>query len=425
MHETTTPPNELREQSAQRRAAEKPVYVHAATLSCVLGRDGAAVMKALSAGFSLVDNGAKRATPAHEGAALVEAAFQAGKIAPADRTAGLAELVELAAPHAHRALAAGIKPEDIALVAGTTTAGLAETISQAAAAPDHAPHPQAWLPMSLGRSAGAAAAVLGLTGPAYVLSTACTAGAKAVAEGARLLRSERVRAAIAGGFDLVNPLTDEGFLALGARTPKGSLPFCTAREGLALGPGGALLLLSTEPVLGESVARLKLVGWGETSDAHHISAPDPTGAGALLAMQTALRSADLAPDDIDFVVLHGTGTDQNDRMEASAVHAVFGDKAPAASLKRAVGHQLAGAGAFAGAVACLLISDTLRTGETTLPLNTPAELPLDLTLAPLALVRSPERRHCRRVLVNAFAFGGSNISLVFEAVDDVKEAKHR
>ena len=104
---------------------------------------------------------------------------------------------------------------------------------------------------------------------------------------------------------------------------------------------------------------------------------------------------------------------------------LFGDKAPAASLKRAVGHQLAGAGAFAGAVACLLISDTLRTGETTLPLNTPAELPLDLTLAPLALVRSPERRHCRRVLVNAFAFGGSNISLVFEAVDDVKEAKHR
>ena len=405
MHETTTPPNELREQSAQRRAAEKPVYVHAATLSCVLGRDGAAVMKALSEGFSLVDDGAKRTTSAHEGAALVEAAFQAEKIAPADRTTGLAELVELAAPLAHRALAAGIKPEDIALVAGTTTAGLAETISQAAVAPDHAPHPQAWLPMSLGRSAGAAAAVLGLTGPAYVLSTACTAGAKAVAEGARLLRSERVRAAIAGGFDLVNPLTDAGFLALG--------------------PGGALLLLSTEPVLGESVARLKLVGWGETSDAHHISAPDPTGAGALLAMRTALRSADLAPDDIDFVVLHGTGTDQNDRMEASAVHALFGDKAPAASLKRAVGHQLAGAGAFAGAVACLLISDTLRTGETTLPLNTPAELPLDLTLAPLALVRSPERRQCRRVLANAFAFGGSNISLVFEAVDDVKEAKHR
>ena len=133
------------------------------------------------------------------------------------------------------------------------------------------------------------------------------------------------------------------------------------------------------------------------------------------AMRLALKRAALQPEDIDFIILHGTGTKQNDAMESKAVHALFGDSTPAASLKRAVGHQLAGAGAFSAAVAYALLAAVREKGEAPLPLNAPAALARDPALPPLDLVEKPCSRPLRRILVNAFAFGGSNISLIIEA----------
>lgn len=400
--------------------ARKAVYVHAFSLDSVLGRNPRETVTALHAGHSLVNNLFSTSTSRHlseEVTELLDKARENKSLADYENTEALQAMLECLLPLAHTAFDAGIKAEDLGLVIGTTTAGLNETISDIAACRSDS---NAWLPMALGRSAGAAASILGIQGPAYVVSTACTAGAKAIAEAARLLRSERAEAVIAGGFDVLNPLTDAGFTALGASTPKGSLPFALDREGLALGPGGGFLLLTTEPVLVVKGVRqralAKLAGWGETSDAHHISAPDPTGVGARLAMEEALRRAKRNADDIDLLLLHGTGTKQNDAMEAKAVHAVFGERIPAASLKRAVGHQLAGAGAFASAVAVALLNDAESVdGQVPLPLNSPVELELDPLLESINLINQPRSARLSTVLVNAFAFGGSNVSLLFEA----------
>ncbi len=399
------------------RASCRPtpaVYIHGAALSSVFGRNAAETLEALHAGLPLAGRSAPPdfADPSPAVAALLAQARRTSALSPFENSKAIAEMLECAEPLAREARAAGIKAEDLALIAGTSTAGLSETIARVGKGDDA---PQAWLPMALGRAAPLAASLLGIAGPAYVLSTACTAGAKAIAEAARLLASDRVEAAIAGGLDAANPLTEAGFTALGARTPKGSLPFCEAREGLALGPGGGFLLLSKRPSLAGRPALARLAGWGETSDAHHISAPDPEGAGALDAMRLALKRAALQPEDIDFIILHGTGTKQNDAMESKAVHALFGDSTPAASLKRAVGHQLAGAGAFSAAVAYALLAAVREKGEAPLPLNAPAALARDPALPPLELVEKPCSRPLRRILVNAFAFGGSNISLIIEA----------
>ena len=409
----------------------KAVYVHAFSLDSVLGCNPRETIAALHTGHSLV-NGQFSACSSHrlseEVAELLDEARKNKRLAEYENTQALQAMLECLLPLVHTAFDAGIKPEDLGLVLGTTTAGLNETISDIAACRSDS---KALLPMALGRATGTAASVLGIQGPAYVVSTACTAGAKAIAEAARLLRSERAEAVIAGGLDVLNPLTDAGFTALGASTPKGSLPFAADREGLALGPGGGFLLLTTEPVLVvkgvPQRAFAKLAGWGETSDAHHISAPDPTGVGARLAMEEALRRAKRNAKDVDLLLLHGTGTKQNDAMEAKAVHAVFGERVPAASLKRAVGHQLAGAGAFASAVAVALLNDAGSVdAEVPLPLNSPAELELDPSLESIDLINQPRCARLSTILVNAFAFGGSNVSLLFEACSSAQlEDKER
>lgn len=328
----------------------------------------------------------------------------------ASMTAPLIELARL-----------GAKPERIGIIVGTATAGLSAVIERLRAAPDGKTiAPEGWQPMAIGRMAEALAQAYGIGGPAYVMSTACTAGAKAIAEGARLLRSGEVDAVVAGGMDFLNDLTASGFAALGAVSPTEAKPFAASRNGLRLGAGGGFVVMSRSPTLSaESPAsRLILAGWAETSDAHHISAPDPQGKEAERAMRLAIERAGLTPSMIDFAVLHGTATAHNDPMEAKAVHAVLGDKTPCASLKGVVGHQLAGAGAYGAAVALEMLARTNNDGSTPLPINFRAGDSLDPAIAassPIALTSEerPLRQAVFRVLVNAFAFGGSNAALVF------------
>ncbi len=305
------------------------------------------------------------------------------------------------------------KTDVTGFVFGNSTSGLADAIRDLKAEnPDDPTH---WRNLELGRPASLLAKAVQddypHLGPAYVISTACTAGAKAIIEGARLLISGTVTRVIAGGSDILNDLTDAGFTALGAVAQESSRPFCADRDGLRLGEGGALFLLSTEPELAGTPARWKLAGWGETSDAHHISAPLPDGTEAKRAIELAMAMAGKSAADIDFICLHGTGTELNDRAESAAVAALLPD-VPAASFKRLTGHQLAGAGAFGAALACALTEKD----RVALPKNFTADSSArDTEIAQIALTGpNTTEKAVNCVLVNAFAFGGSNVALLIE-----------
>lgn len=248
------------------------------------------------------------------------------RIAEAARTTGLkaftrpARSLRLAAsaalPLLDEALQAGIAPADIGLIVGNTAAGTAETVSVLRSHPE-TEAPDKWMPIEIGAVAALTARLAGISGPAYCVSTACTAGSKAILEGARLLLTGRVRAVVAGGIDAESPLTEAGFSALGARSPGRALPFDARRTGMHLGEGGGFLLMmlaQTEQAyfggMPDEGPKVRLAGWGETSDAHHICAPHPEGASARAAIEAAIRNG--APHPVGFALLHGTATAQND-----------------------------------------------------------------------------------------------------------------
>lgn len=245
-----------------------------------------------------------------------------------------------------------------------------------------------------------------VTGPAYTLSTACSSSAKVFASGQALLDLDFCDAVIVGGVDTLCHLTLNGFEALVSLSRTVSNPSSRNRDGLNIGEGAALFLLSREP------GPIQLLGVGESSDAHHISAPDPAGTGAEAAIRMALAEASLEPRDIHYVNLHGTGTPQNDAMEAAAIHRIFG-AVPASSTKPLVGHCLGASGAIEAGFCWLALQEA-----------TPARVPLpphhwdglvDERMPPLNLVRPGtelERTGPVQFLSNSFAFGGSNCAVI-------------
>lgn len=297
----------------------------------------------------------------------------------------------------------------IAVIMGTSTSGNDEAL-QAIAERDRSGH---WPPgyrysrQDLGGPALFVAQLLDLDGPAYTISTACTSSAKAFAAGRRLIRAGLADAAIVGGADSLCALTLTGFDALAALSPGLCNPSSANRDGITIGEGAAVFLLEAE---GRGVA---LLGSGESSDAHHVSAPHPEGLGAIDAMRQALAEAQLTPGDITYVNLHGTATPLNDAMEHAAVAQVFGNAVAASSTKAMTGHMLGAAGACEAALVWLTLSPEW---------NPQALLPphlwdgvVDPALAPLDLVaRGTQfpRRAGTAMLSNSFAFGGSNASLL-------------
>ena len=239
------------------------------------------------------------------------------------------------------------------------------------------------------------------SGPCLVLSSACTSGAKALAAAARLLRLGVCDAVLAAGVDTLCRMTVSGFNALSVVSTTPCLPFSRNRCGINIGEGAACFILSREP------GHVRLAGVGESSDAYHISAPNPQGDGAILAMRQALEQAQLAPEQIDYLNLHGTATPQNDAMEALAVNQVLGANVPCSSTKPLTGHTLAAAGAIE-ALFCWLL---LQREDTALPPHI-WDAANDPALAPLrALGRSPGAHPAQAVMSNSFAFGGHNLSL--------------
>ncbi len=196
---------------------------------------------------------------------------------------------------------------------------------------------------------------LGLEGPAAVVSTACSSSAKVFAMAKRYIDLGLIDAAVVGGVDSLCLTTLYGFHSLQLTSTLPCRPFDVDRDGISIGEGAAFALLEGASGSG-SPGSLAILGVGESSDAYHISAPHPEGAGARLAMQAALDDAGLAPGAVDYINLHGTGTPSNDCAESKAVEAIFGTEVPCSSTKGASGHTLGAAGAFEVAVCALAIT---------------------------------------------------------------------
>jgi len=243
----------------------------------------------------------------------------------------------------------------------------------------------------------------GIAGPGVVVATACSSSAKVFATARRWLGTGVVDAVLVGGADSLCQTTLRGFRALSLVAPDAARPFSAERWGINVGEGAALALLE------RSGRGPRLLGVGESADAHHMSSPDPSGHGARLAMERALADAGVAADEVDHVNAHGTGTRLNDAMEAEALRAVLGagTRALTVSTKGYTGHMLGAA----GATEAVFVLDALATGR--VPASLGAE-PVDPAL-PLEVCTAPVRGELRVALSNSFAFGGSNVSLVFGA----------
>jgi 3-oxoacyl-[acyl-carrier-protein] synthase-1 len=246
--------------------------------------------------------------------------------------------------------------------------------------------------------------ILQLTGPAYVISTACSSSAKVFASAHRLMTLGLCDAVVVGGVDSLCATTLYGFssLELVAREP--CRPADANRGGISIGEAAGYALLEW-PDSGSHENAPALLGCGESSDAYHMSTPHPEGAGALSAMQRALSSAGLTPQDIDYINLHGTASRANDAIEDLAVNRVFGNGTPCSSTKGWTGHTLGAAGITEAVIACLSLERSLIPGS----LNTNE---VDPAFASWVVVENREQV-VTRVLSNSFGFGGSNCSLIF------------
>jgi 3-oxoacyl-[acyl-carrier-protein] synthase I len=244
---------------------------------------------------------------------------------------------------------------------------------------------------------------LQLSGPAAVISSACSSSAKVFASAQRAIEAGLIDAAVVGGVDSLCLTTLYGFhsLQLVARNP--CRPFDAAREGISIGEAAAFALLERATEVPEEETIL-LLGTGESSDAYHMSSPPPDGRGARAAMQAALSSASLEPQQIDYINFHGTGTASNDAAEARAVADTLGSAVPGSSTKGATGHTLGAAGALEAAICALALREQL------LPAGVNSTQ-IDPSL-PVCYVQENRRAHVRYVMSNSFGFGGSNCSLI-------------
>jgi len=308
-----------------------------------------------------------------------------------------------------QALVAKHGADRIAVVLGTSTSGVGESEAahRAYLADGRWPDSFHYSQQEMGMPARFVASRLGLRGPAHVISTACSSSAKALASAARLLRAGLADAVVAGGADSLCAFTVAGFSALGSVAEARCQPFSRNRCGINIGEGAALFVVTRE------AGPVALSGWGESSDAHHMSAPEPEGQGPERAIRAALDRAGLQPSDIDYVNLHGTATPQNDAMEARMMARVFGPGVPCSSTKSLTGHTLGAAGAIEAGIAWITLAQ--NPGRHLPPHWWDGAADPELPLIHLVAPGTRARQAPRRVLSQSFAFGGSNAALVLEA----------
>ncbi len=260
--------------------------------------------------------------------------------------------------------------------------------------------------LEFGGVAGFIARLLDLRGPAYAISTACSSGARALASARSLIELGLCDAVLAGATDTLCGLTTNGFSALQVVSSELTNPCSANRSGLTLGEGSAIFLVTRDS------AGIQLTGVGESSEAYHMSAPDPTGTGAESAMRGALADAACPPESIAYLNLHGTATQKNDAMECAAVARVFSTPPPSSSTKPLVGHTLGAAGAMEAGFLWLAL-EASRPSELDL-LPHAYDGVVDENLAALPLVAPGARAPLGPLMSNSFGFGGNNCCLILE-----------
>ena len=249
--------------------------------------------------------------------------------------------------------------------------------------------------------------LLNLKGPSYSISTACTSSAKAVMSGQRLIELGLVDAAIVGGADSLSRMPLNGFNALEALSDNPCMPFAQDRNGINIGEASGIILLTKE----ES-SDIVLLGTGESSDAYHISSPHPEGFGAQAAMEMALHNANLTPDQIGYLNLHGTATILNDQAESKAVYRLFNQNLPyCSSTKHLTGHTLGSAAITELAIGYLLLNQNIY-----LPQQDFSISPYDMNLDKINIVTEKMMLQTPIIMSNSFAFGGNNASLIIGKV---------
>lgn len=306
----------------------------------------------------------------------------------------------------------GFEKDEIGIVIGTTNSGIQEFEDSENKHYAELGNPAEFLKWYLGTKNYAAS-----------VSTACTSGAKAFSTAVKLLQNDVCKVVIAGGIDTLAAMPSYGFHALEVLSHEKSNPFSKNRDGISLGEGGALFVLTKDVKMQKcldvksitNVGRIcksdneivALLGIGETSDAYHSATPDPDGVQAVRAIQLALDDAGLKAEDIDYINLHGTGTVSNDLMEANAIYKVFGDNVPASSTKPFTGHCL-GAAASIEAFICYQILK----GERNLPIHK-YDNEYDENLPKINLVNSnTENKKINTCMSTSFGFGGTNAVVI-------------
>lgn len=293
--------------------------------------------------------------------------------------------------------------ERVAVILGTSTSGLDEADRYVS---DNLTT-YCYAQQELGDPSRFLAAYLGLNGPAYTISTACSSSARALISGKRLIDSGLVDVAIVGGADTLSRMPLNGFDSLESLSPMCCQPFSAQRNGITIGEGAALMMISAQS---DDVA---VLGIGESSDAHHMSAPHPEGEGAIRAINMALAHAGLQPENIGYINLHGTATRLNDQIEAKVVHAVFGDRVPCSSTKHLTGHTLGAAGICEAVISWLLLTRDLPLPPQDFSHGMP-----DASLMPCGLLSEPGQLARPFILSNSFAFGGNNACLILGKTND-------
>ena len=255
------------------------------------------------------------------------------------------------------------------------------------------------------------ARALGIDGPMRIISNACASGANAIGHAFHLVRSGRAERVLAGGYDALCEMVFSGFGALQALSLSGiPRPFDAARDGLALGEGAGFVIVESAAAAKARGARViaEILGYGAATDLHHLTQPHPFGDTALLTMQAASTMAGVAPEQIDYLNSHGTGTPLNDIAEGHAIQRWAGNavgKIRVSSTKSAIGHLLGGAGAVESVIGLLTLENQF------LPAN--LNVREADAVCTFDLIRTPRDAVVTRVLTNSFGFGGANATLIF------------
>jgi 3-oxoacyl-[acyl-carrier-protein] synthase II len=312
--------------------------------------------------------------------------------------------------------------ERVPCVIGTAIGGLLTIESQLATL--HAEGPEFVSPLTVPMLMANAAAVnlsmrFGLHGEASALVAACSGGAQAIVAGLRAIRSGEADAAVVGGAEAaVTDFTRAIFTAAGALSPTGaSVPFDRRRDGFILGEGAGVLVLEAAEVAQARGARVlgEIAGYGVTTDGYHLTAPEPSGAGAAAAVRAALADAGLAPAQVSYINAHGTGTELNDIAEVTALRAALGDALagiPISSTKSCIGHLLGAAGAVEAIATLQALRH--RVAPPTRGLSQPDQALGQLTHVTAAVPLTPADGGCVG-LSNSMGFGGHNVTIAIRA----------